>query len=158
MLTQVSGWAWPYVEFWKKTFRAIPVILPRDTRRNIAARKSATFLRAAGRLPCATASSVVMPISLRSLSARRIFWDGSTWPRSVLDTTLIFTLASLANFRWLPARLISERSNRKTSCSSSTCRAWIIVFRCLLASSIKTPQRGAAARTWRGLDAYFRRP
>ena len=43
MLTQVSGWAWPYVEFWKKTFRAIPVILPRDTRREIAAQERYLF-------------------------------------------------------------------------------------------------------------------
>jgi len=43
MLTQVSGWAWPYVEFWKKTFRAIPVILPRDTRRKIAAQERYLF-------------------------------------------------------------------------------------------------------------------
>ena len=45
----------------------------------------------------------------------RIFSDGNTIRLSVLETTLTFTPAFLANALWLPARLTSERSNRTTS-------------------------------------------
>ena len=50
-----------------------------------------------------------------ALRALRIFSDGRTMPLSVLETTLTFTPAFLANALWLPARLTSERSNRMVS-------------------------------------------